>query len=165
MTLGGSKSRNKVSVGEPAEGSLSKRTEAPARAAAASLGNRPPLAFVEVKKRPLRRSTRHKSFTGGHIEHRRSERELRLRVNPGTTPASGSSEKQSRRTRRPGECVVGRRPVSPPSRRRQQGFGTRSESAAAADRPRRGVLVSPSRRDRSRTSSILGTCDVPYISA
>ncbi|CAK8690615.1 unnamed protein product [Clavelina lepadiformis] len=100
-----------------------------------------------------------------HIEHRRSERELRPRVNPGTTPASGSSEKQSRRARRPGECGVGRRPVSPPSRRSQQGSGTRSESAAAADRPRRGVLVSPSRRDRSRTSSILGTCDVSYISA
>ncbi|CAK8678469.1 unnamed protein product [Clavelina lepadiformis] len=154
-----------VSVGEPAEGSLSKRTEAPARVAAASPGNRPPLALVEVKTRPLRRSTRHKSFTGveyprGHIEHRRSERELRPRVNPGTTPASGSSEKQSRCACRPGECGVGRRPVSPPSRRSQQGSGTRSESAAAADRPRRGVLVSPSRRDRSRTSSILGTCDV-----
>ncbi|CAK8675372.1 unnamed protein product [Clavelina lepadiformis] len=159
-----------VSVGEPAEGSLSKRTEAPARVAAASPGNRPPLALVEVKTRPLRRSTRHKSFTGveyprGHIEHRRSERELRPRVNPGTTPASGSSEKQSRCACRPGECGVGRRPVSPPSRRSQQGSGTRSESAAAADRPRRGVLVSPSRRDRSRTSSILGTCDVSYISA
>ncbi|CAK8697648.1 unnamed protein product [Clavelina lepadiformis] len=92
----------------------------------------------------------------GHIEHRRSERELRPRVNPGTTPASGSSEKQSRCACRPGECGVGRRPVSPPSRRSQQGSGTRSDSAAAADRPRRGVLVrqvAAIDRERRRSSA------------
>ncbi|CAK8697710.1 unnamed protein product [Clavelina lepadiformis] len=65
---------------------------------------------------------------------RRSERELRPRVNPGTTPASGSSEKQSRVRLSPGanaESDGG--PVSPPSRRSQQGSGTRSDSAAAAE--------------------------------
>ncbi|CAK8680641.1 unnamed protein product [Clavelina lepadiformis] len=112
----------KVSVGEPAEGSLSKRTEAPARVAAASPGNRPPLALVEVKTRPLRRSTRHKSFTGDTLSIDVLNANSGPRVNPGTTPASGSSEKQSRCACRPGECGVGRRPVSPPSRRSQQGF-------------------------------------------
>ncbi|CAK8676357.1 unnamed protein product [Clavelina lepadiformis] len=78
-----------VSVGEPAEGSLSKRTEAPARVAAASPGNRPPLALVEVKTRPLRRSTRHKSFTGDTLSIDVLNANCGLGLIPGPRPPQG----------------------------------------------------------------------------
>ncbi|CAK8675436.1 unnamed protein product, partial [Clavelina lepadiformis] len=76
----------------------------------------------------------------------------RLKSNPGAPVARANAESDGG-------------PVSPPSRRSQQGSGTRSDSAAAADRPRRGVLVSPVAAIDRETSSILGTCDVSYISA
>ncbi|CAK8693437.1 unnamed protein product [Clavelina lepadiformis] len=101
-----------VSVGEPAEGSLSKRTEAPARVAAASPGNRAASRACRGQDAPVEALDKAQVFSrasstlavssDGHIEHRRSERELRPRVNPGTTPASGSSEKH------PGAPVAGR---------------------------------------------------------
>ncbi|CAK8695277.1 unnamed protein product [Clavelina lepadiformis] len=177
-----------VSVGEPAEGSLSKRTEAPARVAAASTGKPAASRACRGQDAPVEALDKAQVFHGRRVPSRfqvtvarSSARRSKIKPDtlsidvlnancglgliPGPRPPQGSSEKQSRCACRPGECGVGRRPVSPPSRRSQQGSGTRSESAAAADRPRRGVLVSPSRRDRSRTSSILGTCDVSYISA
>ncbi|CAK8676954.1 unnamed protein product [Clavelina lepadiformis] len=74
---------------EPAEGSLSKRTEAPARSAAASPGNRPPLALVEVKTRPLRRWTRHKSSTGDTLSIDVLNANCGLGLIPGPRPSQG----------------------------------------------------------------------------